>query len=55
MFYLLFALFFLGYFLVGSLTDLVELSPVASIISVVFVFANVYLFFKSKKEEKKDE
>ncbi|WP_168927360.1 hypothetical protein [Halobacillus salinus] len=51
MVYLIFALFFLGYFLVGSLTDMVELSSIAAMISIVFVFGNIYMFWKERKKK----
>ncbi|MGI8316717.1 hypothetical protein [Halobacillus mangrovi] len=52
MYYLLFALFFAGYVLVGTFTDLVEMSTVATVLSVALIFTNIYMYFKSKKEEK---
>ncbi|MGP4077072.1 hypothetical protein [Halobacillus sp. K22] len=53
--YLLFALFFVGYLLVGSFTDLVELSSFATMISIALIFTNLYLFIKSRKNTDKEE
>ncbi|MGP4069232.1 hypothetical protein [Halobacillus sp. B29] len=53
--YLLFALFFVGYLLVGTFTDLVELSSFATVISVALVFTNLYLYAKSRKNANKEE
>ncbi|WP_197061402.1 hypothetical protein [Halobacillus sp. BBL2006] len=52
MYYLLFALFFAGYLVVGLFTDLVELSTVATVLSVALIFTNIYMYFKAKKEGK---
>ncbi|MCA0971531.1 hypothetical protein LCM20_13070 [Halobacillus litoralis] len=51
MFYLLFAFFFLAYFLIGSLTDTVAMSPIAGVICIVFVCGNVYMFFKERRKK----
>ncbi|RWZ59045.1 hypothetical protein EQV77_08835 [Halobacillus fulvus] len=55
MFYLLFALFFTGYVLIGWFTDFVELSSFAMMISIAFVFGNIYMFFKEQRNKKKQE
>ncbi|WP_175477879.1 hypothetical protein [Halobacillus alkaliphilus] len=53
--YLLFTLFFVGYLLVGTFTNLVELSSFATVISVALICTNLYLFIKSRKNTNKEE
>lgn len=53
--YLLFTLFFVGYLLVGTFTDLLELSSIATMISIALIFTNLYLFVKSRKTPKEEE
>ncbi|MBH0230678.1 hypothetical protein [Halobacillus yeomjeoni] len=54
MYYLLFALFFAGYLVIGFTTDAIDLSTMAVVLSTAFICGNLYMFFKSKKEEKED-
>lgn len=52
MIYIIFALFFTGYVLLGWFTDIVELSSIGVIISIAFIFGNIYMYFKERKEVK---
>ncbi|MCP3028056.1 hypothetical protein [Halobacillus sp. A5] len=50
MFYLMFALFFALYLLVGYFTPL-EFSSVGVALSIAMILGNLYMFFKSRKEK----
>ncbi|WP_347862364.1 hypothetical protein U0355_04105 [Salimicrobium sp. PL1-032A] len=51
MYYLVFALFFLLYFIVGSLTDWLELTTIGGVIAITFICLNVYMFLKEKRRD----
>ncbi|ELK48753.1 hypothetical protein QRD89_16535 [Halobacillus sp. ACCC02827] len=52
MFHLGFAAFFLIFIILGWFTDMIELSSFSMIVAIALFFTNIYMFLKSRKEDK---